>query len=58
MSRARETHCDSKLLNNEENRKIQQLLGQKVISKATSVIQLHTSTHGGPWQHIVTGYFS
>merc|ERR1712129_199746 len=41
-------------MGSEENRKVQQLLGEKLISKSTAVVQLYTS-QGGQWQHIVTG---
>ena len=55
MSRRRDTHSDSKLLTSEENRKIQELLGAKVISKSTAVARLYTSNHTGQWEYIITG---
>ena len=44
MSRStRDAHSESQLLSSQENRKVQQLLGEKVISKSTAVVQLYTS---------------
>ena len=44
MSRStRDVHRESQLLSLDENRKVQELLGQKLISKSTAVVQLYTS---------------
>ena len=50
----RNVHRESPLLSIDENRKVQEILGPKVISKSTAVAQLHVYD-GGQWQHIVKG---
>ena len=47
----------SELLTDEENQKLKELLGRKVISKSTAVVQFYTYSNmeNEKWQHVITG---